>query len=672
MRKIGLVLFLFAAAAAAQTFQPRAALCINPSGVWIPINASTIVGAPTSTYQPINLYGQNTNGNWYGLACDASGNLIVSGGSGTVNAGTIGQIAVYPSNGATVGGVTNPAVPTLPQPAYGAINMWGDSLTSGNQDGSGITVCTVLATLSGLTCNDLGVAGNTSTQVLARMTSSPPAAGTLNVIWTCTNDPTIQPCIGNIQAMVAIVKAQSASFLILPPQNTDNQTSHAPNGVNYLQFVAIGQYEQSLYPANFIGTREALVGKFNPTSLGDTGSYVYDLTPFSYRAQYTGGTLTADITSSTCAIGITTPPSGIGVNGTILIDSEYIWISAYSSPNITACVRGYDGSTAAAHTSGATITAADGVHLGGATGYTYVANQAYQWMQANPSTASNWLAPVDAARALANTATSASGPQIGLFQRRYAVQASTSYFASADSGTSATGSNNDGEGVRALQRLTSGSNNSCSGLGSCQNDLTGSWLTAKGSQALNAANVGPDTAMGYNAGEFMTGIHNSAFGAASCVTLTPANAVTTGVWDTCIGENSGPAGSTQINDFTTLGYAALATKSFQIVLGDTRIVEVASSGVPTAIGTQSVTATVGSIGTKLGGTWAGSFISGTTGTVTVTVTPGDTATSGYTCDAHDLTTPADSFSQTAYTQTTATLSGTLVTNDLVTWKCASF
>jgi hypothetical protein len=74
----------------------------------------------------------------------------------------------------------------------------------------------------------------------------------------------------------------------------------------------------------------------------------------------------------------------------------------------------------------------------------------------------------------------------------------------------------------------------------------------------------------------------------------------------------------------------------------------------------------------LGGNSAGSFKSGTTGTCTVTITPGITANNGFACHAKDLTTPADEPKQTAYTTTTATLSWITVTGDLVTWSCIAF
>ena len=74
-----------------------------------------------------------------------------------------------------------------------------------------------------------------------------------------------------------------------------------------------------------------------------------------------------------------------------------------------------------------------------------------------------------------------------------------------------------------------------------------------------------------------------------------------------------------------------------------------------------------------GGPWAGSFVSGISGTCTVTVAfAGFSIPNGWACDAHDLTTPADVINQTAYSTTSITFSGTTVAGDLLTWKCNAF
>lgn len=75
--------------------------------------------------------------------------------------------------------------------------------------------------------------------------------------------------------------------------------------------------------------------------------------------------------------------------------------------------------------------------------------------------------------------------------------------------------------------------------------------------------------------------------------------------------------------------------------------------------------------TTLGGAVSGSYVSGTTGTCTVTITLPAGPTNGYACFAHDDTTAAD-YTQSAIvtTVTTLTISGTTVTGDKIVWGCA--
>lgn len=76
--------------------------------------------------------------------------------------------------------------------------------------------------------------------------------------------------------------------------------------------------------------------------------------------------------------------------------------------------------------------------------------------------------------------------------------------------------------------------------------------------------------------------------------------------------------------------------------------------------------------TPVGGSSAGQFHSGTTGTCTVTITPGYQAPNGYFVTANDLTTPADTMRQTGSTTTSATISGTTVSGDLVNFKVTPY
>jgi hypothetical protein len=284
------------------------------------------------------------------------------------------------ANGLAVAG-TMASSGVMPQPTYGSVNCWGDSLTSGNQDGGG-NYCSQLGALAGLTVVNQGVSGNTSAQILTRMQAAPPAAGTLNIIWACTNDTSGPTCLANIASMVSLVQSQGAYYIVLSPLNSDSTNKRGPFGTSYLMYPAVAQQEKTLYPDNFIDIHEMLVGAWNSASPGDAGSWGWDLAAESYRTHYTNA-LAADITTTaTCAISFT----GTAFAGmTVVVDSEVIFATSISGNTITACARGYMGTTAATHTSGTSAPFVDMTHLSGSVGYPFVAAQVQQWMLAHPA-----------------------------------------------------------------------------------------------------------------------------------------------------------------------------------------------------------------------------------------------------------------------------------------------
>ncbi len=79
-----------------------------------------------------------------------------------------------------------------------------------------------------------------------------------------------------------------------------------------------------------------------------------------------------------------------------------------------------------------------------------------------------------------------------------------------------------------------------------------------------------------------------------------------------------------------------------------------------------------SAGTQLGGSYQGSFVSGTTGTCAVTLTLPTSAVNAWSCHTQNVTTPANPYPQTGGSQTTATFSGTTVTNDVIRWSCRGY
>lgn len=89
-----------------------------------------------------------------------------------------------------------------------------------------------------------------------------------------------------------------------------------------------------------------------------------------------------------------------------------------------------------------------------------------------------------------------------------------------------------------------------------------------------------------------------------------------------------------------------------------------------AIGTAPTITGTCTTGTQLGGTTAGSFLATCVAQTVILALP--TAPNGWVCTFRDLTTPADSISQTAYSTTGCTGSGTTVASDLVTFEARAF
>ena len=95
-------------------------------------------------------------------------------------------------------------------------------------------------------------------------------------------------------------------------------------------------------------------------------------------------TLASSITNSATSIALTSA-SGFASSGTVLIDSELITYSGVSTNTLTGCTRGTSGTTAAAHSSGATVTQVTSAFTGWglATASGGVGQQLRLWTQGN-------------------------------------------------------------------------------------------------------------------------------------------------------------------------------------------------------------------------------------------------------------------------------------------------
>lgn len=153
--------------------------------------------------------------------------------------------------------------------------------------------------------------------------------------------------------------------------------------------------------------------------------------------------------------------------------------------------------------------------------------------------------------------------------------------------------------------------------------------------------------------------------------FTSPTAVTTGGTLSATVDGTVSAGQVPVRfAFSTMGPARPLTEAVRIDSQQkTSVVGIQSYGT-------KFTITGCAAGTTVGGATAGSFVSGTTGACTVVITMaganGMTAANGWSCQASDLTTPANLIAQSASSTTTCTITGTTVTGDLIHFLAVAF
>ena len=131
------------------------------------------------------------------------------------------------------------------------IAAWGDSLTSGNQDGTGTTYPAVLAGLSGYYVFNGGVSGDTSAQIAANMLAQPALSVWPTVIWAGRNDitgnvttdePVIESNIASIAS--ALQSSGNNNYIILSIINGEGEGTGT---TNYNEIIAINNDLASIY-----------------------------------------------------------------------------------------------------------------------------------------------------------------------------------------------------------------------------------------------------------------------------------------------------------------------------------------------------------------------------------------------------------------------------------------
>ena len=94
----------------------------------------------------------------------------------------------------------------------------------------------------------------------------------------------------------------------------------------------------------------------NVTLVDGQAVYTFFRSPSDGLSNGITTTLSAGINASVTTIGVASVTGMPTTGGTITINSEQISYTGISSLNLTGCTRGINGSTAATHTSGDTVT----------------------------------------------------------------------------------------------------------------------------------------------------------------------------------------------------------------------------------------------------------------------------------------------------------------------------
>jgi hypothetical protein len=217
--------------------------------------------------------------------------------------------------------------------------------------------------------------------------------GGFTIIWAgrnnYSNPAQVESDIANMVASLPSPKR----FLVLSVIN-GNYTNEYVGQSNYNEIASLNAALASTYPQNFLDIRSLLVAQYDPSNPIDVIDQGHDVVPFSERAADLSGTLTTTISSTTqtaFTVSVATSPTGNLVPGNIIrIGSEYIQITASNGNSVTNSIRGYGNTTAGTYAIGSSFTGTEDLHLN-AKGYTYVANQVYNWIVTHDSAEINNL-----------------------------------------------------------------------------------------------------------------------------------------------------------------------------------------------------------------------------------------------------------------------------------------
>ena len=273
------------------------------------------------------------------------------------------------------------------------VACWGDSLTQGNQDLTGVTYPGVLQPLVGVPVYNGGVDGQTSVQIAARMLAAADMYGDTDVFWAGRDDykqksdPESQ-ILSNIASMVNALTSSPKRFLVLSVPNSEGMWELKGTQA-YNRIMALNSALATTYPDHYLDIRSYLVSQYDPTDPLDVFDHENDVWPGSLRAHNLTGNLTSSIGASDTTIDIQVTSTADPVISYVLqVDSELVQVTGVNAPNSRSgpytltVTRGYANTTPGAHQANIAIVGIDPIHLN-AKGYTVVAQQVANWLNSH-------------------------------------------------------------------------------------------------------------------------------------------------------------------------------------------------------------------------------------------------------------------------------------------------
>ena len=275
------------------------------------------------------------------------------------------------------------------------VACWGDSLTQGNQDLTGVSYPGALQQLLGVPVYNEGIDGQTSTQIATRMLAATNMYSDTDVFWAGRNDykqltdPESQ-ILSNIASMVNALTSSPKRYVVLSVPNSDGIWD-LKGTWDYNRIMALNSALAAAYPNHYLDIRSYLVSQYDPLQPLDVFDHENDVWPASLRAHNLTGRLAASIGESDTTIFMNVTSATHPIDAyTLEVNSELMSVVGVTGPTSPGApyaltvIRGYANSPVRPHPADEPIVGIDPLHLN-ANGYTKVAQRVARWLNSHPN-----------------------------------------------------------------------------------------------------------------------------------------------------------------------------------------------------------------------------------------------------------------------------------------------